>query len=332
MFPRYFKTAAKPFQNKRFIQYVYYNNGRRGNSRWNWYNMSPNQKRNVYLATGALSLVIFTHIEQAPVTKRYRLMLTPNWIENFVTNQSFRSVMSQYQNFILPQNHPTTRQVRSIMTRLITAAHDYKDPDTGEHIDLFKATGKLDIPLDQWEIYVIDDIKMGQPTPNAFVIGGGKVFLFKSILQICQNEVGLGTVLSHELGHLLAQHIGEKLSSSPFFITLDLIMLGVFGTTRPGDFLGMLLSNSYSREMETEADYIGLMVQSKACLNPRGAPQLWKNMIEFERVQGQSVPELLSTHPSSDRRFKNLNNWMPRAVEIYDSNGCGFNYGTGFFK
>lgn len=331
MFHRYIKTTGNPFQNRRFIQYVYYNKNRRQNSGWKWSNLTPNQKRNVYLTGGAVSLVILTHIEQAPVTKRYRLMLTPNWIESFVTDQSFRSVMSQYQNFILPQNDPTTRQVRSIMTRLIAAAHDYRDPDTGEHIDLFKATGKPDIPLDKWEIYVIDDIKMGQPTPNAFVIGGGKVFLFKSILQICENEVGLGTVLSHELGHLLAQHIGEKLSSSPFFITLDLIMLGTFGTTRPGDFIGMLLSNSYSREMETEADYIGLMVQSKACINPKGAPQLWKNMIQFEKRQGQSVPELLSTHPSSDRRFKNLNTWMPNAVKIYESNGCGYNY-TSFFK
>lgn len=331
MFPRYLRFGRKPFENRRFIQYVYYNNGRGRRSGWNWSNLTPNQKRNVYITGGVVSLVMVTHIEQAPVTKRYRLMLTPNWIESMVTEQSFRSVMSQYQNFMLPSNHPITRQVRSIMTRLITAAHDYRDPETGAHIDLFKETGKPDIPLDQWEIYVIDDIKMGQPTPNAFVIGGGKVFLFRSILQICENEVGLGTVLSHELGHLLAQHIGEKLSSSPFFITLDLVMLGVFGTTRPGEVLGMLLSNTYSREMETEADYIGLMVQAKACLNPKGAPQLWKNMIKFEQAQGQSVPELLSTHPSSDRRFKNLNAWMPKAVEIYESNGCGYNYG-GFFR
>lgn len=312
-----------------------YSNGNRGNY-WSWLNWStksPAQKKTIYVSGGVLSLIILTHIEEAPVTKRHRLMLAPNWVEAIVTEQSFQSVMGEYSRYILPQSHPLTRQVRSIMTRLITAAHDYRDPDTGAHEDLFKLSGKPDIPLDQWEIYVIDDVSMGKPTPNAFVIGGGKVFLFRSILQICQDDVGLGTVLSHELGHLLASHINEKLSTSPFFFTLDILMLLTFGTTTPGNFVSTLLSNSYSREMETEADYIGLMVQSRACINPSGAPQLWKNMIKFERTQGQNVPELLSTHPSSDRRFRNLNEWMPKAMRIYELNECGMmNSFKGFFR
>lgn len=285
--------------------------------------MDPHRKRIVYGCGGAVALFLVLHIQQAPVTHRYRLMITAEWIENMVTNSSFEEVMQQYGAYVLPKTHPISRQVSSIMVRLISAAHDYRDPDTGEHINLFTYLGKTDIPLADWEYYVIDDVRMGQPSPNAFVIGGGKVFIFKSILPICQDEDGLATVLSHELGHSLADHMGEKLTLSPIFMTLNLIMFSIFGSTQPGNILiNSLLNTGFSREMETEADYIGLMVMSKACFNPHKAPNLWKNMLAYEQKVGQKVPELLSTHPSSDRRFHNISEWMPIADRVYENSEC----------
>lgn len=312
---------ARRFYRRPSVEYIYFNGQKQGNS-WNWGSFTQRQKRNIYIAGGVLGLVIVTHIEEAPVTHRKRLMLTSDWVEDMVTESSYRQVISQYGRYVLPEQHPITRKIRSIMTRLITAAHDHIDPETGERINLFKALGKPDIPLDQWEIYVIDDVSMGSPSPNAFVIGGGKVFIFRSILPICKDDNGIATVLSHELGHLLADHIGEKLTASPFFFTLNLFFFSIFGSSAPGDIFNMLLNNSYSREMECEADYIGLMVQSRACFNPSNAPLLWKNMIEFEKRQGSMAPELLSTHPSSERRFQNLNEWMPRALSIYENSEC----------
>lgn len=333
------KNVAKYYGIKEYSQYrrrgtptyVYFDgSGRQSYNRWsyfNWYNnfknMSVQQKRVVYSFGAVVFFFIVTHIEEAPVTHRYRLMITAEWVENFVTNQSFRQVMSEYGNYVLPKNDPVTKQVSRIMVRLISAAHDYKDPVTGERLNLFTNLGKSDIPLENWQFYVIDDVAMNKPTPNAFVIGGGKVFIFKSLLPICEDENGLATVLSHELGHLLADHLGEKLTLSPFFMTLNLIMFSIFGSSAPGDFLvNALLNTSFSREMETEADYIGLMVMSRACYDPREAPRLWKNMMAFERKAGQKVPELISTHPSSDRRFNNISEWMPRATEVYANSGC----------
>jgi metalloendopeptidase OMA1, mitochondrial len=310
-------------------QYGYGQRNRYG-SRWSFrdmyygfWNMDPHRRRIVYGCGGAVALFFILHIQQAPVTNRYRLMVTAEWIENMVTNSNFQEVMDQYGKYVLPQNHPISRQVSSIMVRLISAAHDYIDPETGERMNLFTILGKNDIPLSEWEYYVIDDVSMGQPSPNAFVIGGGKVFIFKSILPICQDEDGLATVLSHELGHLLADHVGEKLTLSPIFLTLNLIMFSIFGSTQPGNILiNSLLNTGFSREMETEADYIGLMVMSRACFNPHKAPNLWKNMVAYEQKMGQKVPELLSTHPSSDKRFRNISEWMPIADSIHERSEC----------
>lgn len=66
----------------------------------------------------------------------------------------------------------------------------------------------------KWEIHVVND-----PTasPNAFVLPGGKVFIFSSILPICANDDGIATVLAHEFAHQLARHTAENLSKAPIY-------------------------------------------------------------------------------------------------------------------
>lgn len=48
---------------------------------------------------------------------------------------------------------------------------------------------------------------------NAFVLPGGKVFVFSGLLDICNGEDGLAAVLGHEIAHNLANHMGERESS-----------------------------------------------------------------------------------------------------------------------
>jgi len=43
------------------------------------------------------------------------------------------------------------------------------------------------------QVFVVDD----PATKNAFVLPGGKVFVFSGILPICANEDGLASVLGH---------------------------------------------------------------------------------------------------------------------------------------
>jgi Zn-dependent protease with chaperone function len=47
----------------------------------------------------------------------------------------------------------------------------------------------------KWEFHVIESSEM-----NAFVLPGGKVFVFTGILPIVKNEDGLAAVLGHEVG------------------------------------------------------------------------------------------------------------------------------------
>lgn len=47
------------------------------------------------------------------------------------------------------------------------------------------------------QVFVVDDPKV----KNAFVLPGGKIFVFTGILPVSANDDGLATVLGHEIAH-----------------------------------------------------------------------------------------------------------------------------------
>ena len=77
--------------------------------------------------------------------------------------------------------------------------------------------------------------------------------------------------------------------------------------------LGLILP--FTRQQESEADHIGLMMMARAGYDPRAAIDLWRN---FEAAGGQRPPEFLSTHPAPGSRIESLNAIMPEALAEYE--------------
>ena len=177
-----------------YASYVYFD-GPTSGPRYSfstWYNSK-------YIKIGAVAVLFIglTHIEKAPVTKRRRLMLCPQWVENKVGQMSYRSIMAEYGNYVLPENSLTAIKVKNVMRRLIYAAQHYHDPETGEEQNLFEDLHSKSIPVTDWKIHVIDDVAMHRETPNAFVIGDGKVFVFRSILPLCLSLIHISEPTRH---------------------------------------------------------------------------------------------------------------------------------------
>ncbi|KAI2473255.1 hypothetical protein F4781DRAFT_227536 [Annulohypoxylon bovei var. microspora] len=173
-----------------------------------------------------------------------------------------------------------------------------------------------------WEIRVIDD----PHTVNAFVLPGGKVFVFSGLIPIARNEDGLAAVLGHEIAHNIAGHVGERMSGQ---IGINILLysailltggLAMFGTHFIGGaILDLLFSRPMGRLQESEADYIGLMMMAEACYDPREALGFWRRM---ERAQQGEPPEWLSTHPSNFNRIQKIGEWIPEAQEKMQESDC----------
>ncbi len=172
----------------------------------------------------------------------------------------------------------------------------------------------------QWEFNLVND-----PAVNAWCMPGGKVVFYTGILPICQDEAGVAVVMGHEIAHAVANHGGERMSQG-LAQQLGGVAMQVALSSKPaltqalfsqafglGSQVGML---KFSRTHESEADEMGLYFMAIAGYNPQSAPQFWQRM--KANSGGQAPPEFLSTHPSNDRRIRDLNTLMPKAVAMYN--------------
>lgn len=113
-----------------------------------------------------------------------------------------------------------------------------------------------------------------------------------------------------------------------FFIILDAsIGAGGLGRILGDYFLQFGLMRPASRDQESEADYIGLLMMAKACYDPSAAVGVWQRMEEAQKAAGQSTPQWLSTHPSNENRIKKMIEWMPKAEDARAESQCAHTYG-----
>lgn len=75
----------------------------------------------------------------------------------------------------------------------------------------------------------------------------------------------------------------------------------------------------YSRENETEADYMGLIFAAMAGYDPQQAIPFWERMAEASGNQGKS--DIFSDHPSDAKRIAALKAAMPTALKYYKPQG-----------
>jgi predicted Zn-dependent protease len=173
----------------------------------------------------------------------------------------------------------------------------------------------------QWEFVVVDDPK----TVNAFCLPGGKVAVYSGLLPVSKDDAGLAVVLGHEVAHALARHGAERVSESMLTkYGQDALMAGV-GKRDPAVLQGLAtaygvgtqvgLALPHSRDQESEADHIGLMLMARAGYEPKTAIAFWQRM---EAANGPgTTPEFLSTHPADARRVTQLQGWMAEAERAY---------------
>ncbi|KAI8872308.1 hypothetical protein GQ42DRAFT_161409 [Ramicandelaber brevisporus] len=253
-------------------------------------------QRTMYIIGGAgLSFGAYyvSHLEPAPVTGRLRFMNVSREAEKAAGDQAYRALLQKYSNQLYPDNHPISQYVRKVANRIIEVASSEMPTDT------------------DWRVHVIHSDE-----PNAFVLPGGRIFVFSGILPIAQNEAGLASVLGHEVAHQVARHSAEKMSldsiSGIFLLLLSVFIdPSFYQTNRMLMELGVMLPNS--RACETEADMIGLNLMAKACYPPAETVQLWTRM----QQKAKDAPfQFISTHPSHGNRIKTISEKVPDAEAI----------------
>lgn len=153
---------------------------------------------------------------------------------------------------------------------------------------------------------------------------GGKIVVYEGLLPYTQNETGLAIVLGHEIAHAVAKHSAEQLTKQQNQQTGTSILGTVLNQT-VGNGVGNVASAvagqyfsfrnlKYSRDNETEADYMGLIFAAMAGYDPQQAIPFWKRM---SQGSSSNQSDIFSDHPSDAKRIAALQKEMPTALKYY---------------
>jgi predicted Zn-dependent protease len=172
----------------------------------------------------------------------------------------------------------------------------------------------------QWEVVVFDE-----PQINAFALPGGKIGVYKGLLNVTENQHQLAAVIGHEVGHVIAEHGNQRMSSNALIgagLQVTSAILDAKQVANNQQLMSALglgaqvgLQLPFGRAHESEADEIGLDLMAEAGFKPQEAVKLWQNMDKASG--GAKQPELLSTHPHPATRIEQLQLHMTKANAIY---------------
>jgi predicted Zn-dependent protease len=210
---------------------------------------------------------------------------------------------AQGKSVLAPADDPQLQRLRYIAARIIPFT-----PACNE-----RARGW------RWEVQLLRT-----NTLNAFCMPGGKIAFFNGILsrlKLSDDEVAI--IMGHEVGHALLEHARERMAKSTGTNVGLRLLAAVFGLGSIGDLAAQygaqLASLKFSRDDESEADALGLLLAARAGYDPRAGVSLWKKMGEANA--GKAPPAWLSTHPAGPERIREIEARLPRALPEFQRAG-----------
>ena len=284
-------------------------------------------KKLLFILVGSLMLTACGTTSTVPITGRKHSLLVDDQTILSLSTQQYKEVLSKST---LSKNAQNTAMVKRVGQKLANAVETYlRNNGLASELQNFA-----------WEFNLVADNQV-----NAFCMPGGKIVVYEGLLPVTQNEASLAIVLGHEIAHAVAKHSAEQMSKQ---------IRQQYGTQILGGILGSAVGNNigsavqaitsagfsfanlkYSRDNETEADHMGLIFAAMAGYDPQEAIPFWQRMSQGST--GQS--DILSDHPSDDKRIANLQKVMPEALRYYqggtqtntvNKNATNKTTGTGF--
>jgi predicted Zn-dependent protease len=197
-----------------------------------------------------------------------------------------------------------------------------------------------------WSFRAVDD-----PTPNAFALPGGFIFVTRGLLGLMNSEAELASVLGHEIGHVTARHSVQQMSRAQ----LAQVGLGIGAILSPeiaqyGQLAStglQLLFLKYGRDAERQADDLGFKYALQDNYDVREMVDVFAALGRAGEASGQSpLPTWLATHPypaeriertearlkALDRPLTNAITRRPEYLERVDGLVYGENPRHGFFE
>jgi predicted Zn-dependent protease len=249
-----------------------------------------------------IGLLVFSACTSVPITGRKQVNLMNEGELTQMSIANYKEVLETSN--IVGDYDEQARMVKEVGNKIAVACEEFlKEQGQEKRVEGF-----------EWEFNLIDEA-----TVNAWCMPGGKVAFYTGIMPVCQDANGVAVVMGHEIAHAVARHGNERMSQQTL-VQLGGATLAVASSTQPaltrdlymmsygvGSNLGVL---AYSRSHESEADKMGLVFMEYAGYDSEVAVEFWTRM---SQLGGEKPPELMSTHPSDEKRINDIKAFIPAA-------------------
>lgn len=180
------------------------------------------------------------------------------------------------------------------------------DPEINRYINVLgDSIAKLSDERNlDWRFYIVDSRDV-----NAFAVPGGYIYVNRGLIERAQNLSMLAGVLGHEIGHVIERHSVqqmEKMQQANIGVTLACILTRVCGSQAAGTLInvaGTAVFAKFSRDDEREADRDGIAYVTRAGIDPRGIPAMFRVLLAERNRKSSAVDSWFSTHPLEEERI-----------------------------
>jgi predicted Zn-dependent protease len=155
---------------------------------------------------------------------------------------------------------------------------------------------------------------LNSPAINAFALPNGRLYVTRGLIALANDKAELASVLSHEMGHVIAHHAAIREEQARQVAIIDHVVNDVLSDPQIGALAlakSKLTLAAFSRAQEFEADGIGVGISARAGFDPYGASRFLTDMqrnADLKAVAGGTDPrslDFLSSHPATPERVKN---------------------------
>ena len=183
-------------------------------------------------------------------------------------------------------------------------------------LDAARSRGELTAELDErfaWQVLLGKDRVV-----NAFALPGGWMGVQLGLINVTASRDELASVLAHELSHVTQRHISRLVTQQnrQFPLLVGAMILGAIAMGKSPDAGNALIAGgqalaiqgqlNFSRDMEREADRVGLGVMTQAGFEPQGFVTMFDKLQQASRLNDNGAFPYLRTHPMTTERIAEM--------------------------
>ena len=150
---------------------------------------------------------------------------------------------------------------------------------------------------------------------NAMALPGGFFYVNSGLILACDSEDELAGVMAHEISHVAAHHAAREMTrmnymqigSVPLMIFTQGSWIG-YGVYEASQLAVPLTFLSFSRQFESEADFLGVQYMYKAGYDPQGMVSIFEKLDALQKHKPGAISRAFSDHPGTPDRIDNVEN------------------------